>query len=457
MENRKIREPIREKNRVNYDPNANNTSKSSSSKKKKSKPQEDVVANRVDEVHLTNSSSGLGKVWLLWVFKVALVILAVLFILLLIIIAVNFISSSSSDNGSNGNIVGDMNQSTNQTQSNQSLGDNQTSSSLVLFRDDLDIFEIIVIENENCEFCQVNETKTDLEEVLTSLGINQSIEFTTINHDSSLANEVLHVLRNQGLDFDFTPLFLLSSLIEDLELFEESEFRGLFVEVSNEDFYILNPQITAIKYLNSPFPLSQNSISFGNLEGVPITFIYDYNCVRCQVMNGNQNEINNFISLNLIEENYTAPIPQLLVALLDVENPDQDVTFNLKFIPAPVSANSEIAHRAIFCATNQDLFVPMHIELVEIHNGSTQLSIQEIIQLTQNTIPEMNILEFEDCISSENADNFIDETYQFLRNYGVTSLPLTIIGNYPVPELIDYETLVVFLQSEFSAFGVEIE
>ncbi|MFT4244582.1 MAG: DsbA family protein [Candidatus Woesearchaeota archaeon] len=452
MKNRKIREPIRERNKTNSEHLNNMTSKKSPSFKSKS--QEDTVASKVEESNLMNSSSSpqLGKIWLFWIFKVVLVTLAVLFILLMIIITVNFFSNSSPDNfNTNESLINNSNQS----QLSLNLEDNQNNNSLFLFKDDESIFEIIIIKNENCKFCQVNQTKVDLEEILVSLDVQESIEFTTINHNSSLAKEVLQLLRNQGLDFDFTPLFLLPSSIEDLELFEEADFRSLFIEITNDDFYILNPQITTIKYLNSQFSVPQNSISFGNLAGVPITFIYDYNCPRCQVMNGNKNDVDNYISLNSIEEDYIAPIPELLLSLINVESSNEDEIFNIKFIPAPVSPNSEITHRAIFCATNQDLFIPMHIEFVEIHNGSTQLSVEQITELAQNSIPEMNIVEFEDCINSEDTNNFINETYQFLRNYGVTSLPLTIIGNYPVPELIDYETLVIFLQSEFSEFGVK--
>ena len=454
MESRKIREPIREKNRVNFEPNSNSKASSPSKKKKESKPQEDVVANRVDNMENSNNSSGLGKVWLLWVFKVLLVILAVLFILLMIILAVNFISTDREDSSSNGVISNESDEIRNNISDNSSdhtlTDDLDNSTQLVLFQENIDTLEIVVIENSNCEFCQVNETMEDLRDVLVSLGIEETIEFTRITHNSTLANQVLQVLRSENQDFDFTPLFLLPSSIENLELFQEPEFRSLFISVSSENFYVLNPQITTIKYLNSPLMLPQNTISFGNLQGVPVTYIYDYNCVRCQVMSGNEEEIQNFISLDLIEDNYTAPIPQLLSALIGVENSSEDVTFNLRFVPAPVSANSEIAHRAIFCATNQDLFIPMHVELVEIHNGSTQLSVEDVVELAQSTIEQLNIEEFETCISSQAADNFIDETYGFLRSYGVTSLPFTIIGNYPVPELIDYLTLSVFLESEMS-------
>lgn len=456
MESRKIREPIREKNRVNFDPNSDSKTSSSSKKKKKSKPQEDVVANRVDEMQTSKTSSGLGKIWLLWVFKVLLVILAVLFVLLIIILAVNFIGADRDDSSNNIVISNESNQSNDGIIhiSNDTLEvDNNDSNELLLFQPELELFEIIIVENENCEFCQINETKTDLTQLLVSLGIEEDVEFTHISFDSSLANQVLEILRSEGRDFDFTPLFILPNSIEDLELFQEPEFRSLFVSISSQDFYVLNPQITTIKYLNSPLVLPENSISFGNLEGVPVTYVFDYNCVRCQVMSGNEEEINNFISLDLIEANYTAPIPQLLSALIGVENPSEDVTFNLRVIPAPVSPNSEISHRAIFCATNQDLFIPMHVELVEIHNGSTVLTIQDVVEIAQINIPQLNLEEFENCVSSQDADNYINDTYDFLRNYGVTSLPFTIIGNYPIPELIDYETLLAFLESEMLVFN----
>ena len=456
MESRKIREPIREKNRVNFDPNSDSKTSPSSKKKKKSKPQEDVVANRVDEMQTSKTSSGLGKIWLLWVFKVLLVILAVLFVLLIIILAVNFIGADRDDSSNNIVISNESNQSNDDIIhiSNDTLeADNNDSNELLLFQPELELFEIIIVENENCEFCQINETKTDLTQLLVSLGVEEDVEFTHISFDSSLANQVLEILRSEGRDFDFTPLFILPNSIENLELFQEPEFRSLFVSISSQDFYVLNPQITTIKYLNSPLILPENTISFGNLEGVPITYVFDYNCVRCQVMSGNEEEVNNFISLNLIEANYTAPIPQLLSALIEVENSNDDLTFNLRVIPAPVSPNSEISHRAIFCATNQDLFIPMHVELVEIHNGSTVLSIQDVVEIAQINIPQLNLEEFESCVSSQDADNYINDTYDFLRNYGVTSLPFTIISNYPIPELIDYETLLAFLESEMLVFN----
>ncbi|MCH8519755.1 MAG: hypothetical protein LAT82_03290 [Nanoarchaeota archaeon] len=453
MENRKIREPIREKNRVNYDPNSNSKKESSSKKKSKaSRPQEDVVANRVDTMNTSSTSSELGKIWLLWVLKIVLVVLAVLFILLLIILAVNFIGNDRGDSSTNGITGNESNQDINNTIVNN-VSD---STQLELFTNNSQVFEIISIENANCEFCQINETRADLEEVLLSIGLEEQFEFRGVEYSSDLANQIKEVLFQNGLNFDFTPLFLLPTSIENLELFQEEEFRSLFIQVQGGDFYVLNPQITPIKYLNSDVQIPQDSITFGNLQGVPITFIYDYNCVRCQVMNGDENEVNNFINLELIDQNYTAPIPQLLVALLGVENPFEDVTFNLRFVPAPVSENSEIAHRAIYCSNQQGLFVPMHIELVDIHNGSTMLTSQNVSSIAQEIL-ELDVQEFEECMVSQEATSYVEGTYQFLRNYGVTSLPLTIVGNYPIPELIDYNVMSIFMESEFRAFDVELE
>ena len=438
-EPRKVRVPIRERNKSE---NPSNRSKDSSTSpvKEERRKENPVEVEKVDnndskiETVVPQNDSEKSTLSLL---NIAALVLGILFFVLLIIF---FISQVVEDSG----IPGEMINIT------DSISDvtHQNDSSII----------ITLIENPLCEFCQVDELEEDLVNLFSSIDINGSenisIEVERIEFNSSRALEVYSSLEQRNLDFDYTPLALVSRNVLELELLQEQGVRNLFVEVLQEDFLVLSPQITQIKFLNSPLEVPQNTITLGNPDGVPILFMFDYNCQRCQVLNGDDVLISQFINEGRITQNYSAPIPQLLVALLDVQERVEDLSFNLQMIPAPTGPQSELSHRAMYCAHSQNQFILMHVELVQI---GTNIITQEEEMVSLAASLGLDSVQFQNCLNSQETTNFIQETQQFLVDYGVTSLPITVVGNYPIAELIDSQIVSIFLESELPRFIENID
>lgn len=431
--NRKIREPIREKNKsINFEEEIKTSKSNKKTTEKSNKDSSTPKYSKIESVsaddEVRNDTSTLSLL------NIVFIILGILLFVFVIIFLISFLDPNSN---SQSGVIGNESEQIN-------VVEDVFNSSAQL--------NIVSIVNPNCEFCQVDSIEEDLR-VLVSPLINESnITVQRFNHNSTLAQSIFREIDESELNYNFTPLFIVSNDIANLELFSEEEIQSLFVTNDKLNYYILSAQSVQIKYLNSQLETPNSTITLGNVNGVPITYMYDYNCIRCQVMSGSEEAIEMFKQDSRISQNYTAPILELLKAVESVENRN-DTSFNLKMIPAPTSPQSEPAHRAIYCANEQDLFTLMHQSLVQIN--TTSLNSSEYSELL--TQLGGNAEEFNNCFNSEETNNYINDTREFLTDNEITSLPALIVGNYPLLDLVDNSIVSMLVESELPNFIEEFE
>ena len=210
LESKKIREPIRK-----------NSSKRDSFKKEfdkdknKSKPKNKLHHSsfRYDSKKSKERSQESNNSLL----KHTAILLGIIFVVLLIVFIIN---------------------------SNNSMSpvENEDNSSITNSNLDASDLEVIVITNPNCEFCREEQVIQDLTLLLNS----SELDITTIEYSSSKAEELKEILLEEGMNFDFSPIFILSKELQLQPLFqEEPQFRNLFIET--QQYFVLNPQVTQIK------------------------------------------------------------------------------------------------------------------------------------------------------------------------------------------------------------------
>lgn len=427
--NRKIREPIREKNKdINFEEfktKAKNKPKNETSNYQ-SKESSTSKYSKIESVSIDDSKEDSNST--LSLLNIVFILLGILFFVLIIIFLISFPNSNTSQDSAT--LI------------------NQTNESVFLEIFNLSAeLNIVIIENLDCEFCQTNTIEEDLK-VLVSPFINESnITIQRLGYNTSQSEKIFEEISNSGLDYNYTPLFILSNEIETLEIFTDDEISSLFVTDNELDYYVLSAQVVQVKYLNSQLDISNATINLGNPQGVPITYIYDYNCSRCQVMNGGEEIIENFKKNSRISQNYTAPIPELLRAIESVENRNE-TSFNINLIPAPTSPESEKSHRAIFCAHEQDLFLPVHEAFIQ--TNLTDLNISDFNELI--SLLEGDSEDFRNCYNSQRTNNYINNTQKFLKSNEITSLPVLIVGNYPLLEIVDNSIVSILVESELPNF-----
>lgn len=428
--NRKIREPIREKNKsINFEEETKH-SKSKDNKKATEKSKKDSSTSKYSKIESVSADDEVqSDTSTLSLLNIVFIILGILLFVFVIIFLISLLDPNSN---SQSGVIG-----------NES---NQVNVVEDIFNSSAQL-NIISITNPNCEFCQVDSIGEDLR-VLVSPLINESnITVQRFNYNSTLAQNIFKEIDESGLNYNFTPLFIVSNDIAELELFNEEEIQSLFVTNDELNYYILSTQSVQIKYLNTQLKTPNSTITLGNENGVPITYMYDYDCIRCQVMSGDEEAIEMFKQDSRISQNYTAPILELLKAVESVESIN-DTSFNLKMIPAPTSPQSEPAHRAIYCANEQDLFTIMHQSLVQLN--TTNLNLSEYSELV--TQLGGNEEEFNNCFNSKKTNNYINDTKEFLANNEITSLPALIVGNYPLLDLVDNSIVSMLVESELPNF-----
>lgn len=415
---RKIREPIRDKNKdvISEKKSSNSIEKNIPDTKNQKKLKEEQLEKSFNE----EDKSALSLL------NISLILLSILFIILLFVYALSFF-----DEDSNPNYV--INESEKESLLSEKLFNDSASLS------------IVIVENSNCEFCQIDELEEDLK-LLAASEINTSnISVSKISYNSSLGVDIFKEIDDANLSYNFSPLVLISEDLSKLEIFKEEEINSLFTTSDSLDYYLISAQTIQVKYLNSNLNLPNSSISFGNEKAVPITYIFDYECARCQVMNGNEESIELFKKNSRISNNYSAPIKELLEVINTSQNFDE-LSFKLNIIPAPTSPNSEKLHRAIYCANKQNLFLPMHQNLVQI--GSNNISNESLSNMISRE--DGNKKEFEQCLVFEETDEYIDSTNKFLANNEITSLPVLLVGNYPLLGVTENSIVSLLVESELN-------
>ncbi|MFP4402251.1 MAG: DsbA family protein [Candidatus Nanoarchaeia archaeon] len=312
---------------------------------------------------------------------------------------------------------------------------------------------ILVIENENCEFCQVEDLNDDIIQVFENANSSTNYTLKRISVNSNTSESIFSHLQNQGINYQFTPLYVFSSQVEEVREFSQELFNSLFTNVPNSTNYILNPQNIGVRYLNSQFELPNSTIQIGNLNATPITIMNDYWCTRCQVVNGDASTIADSQEEGTIPQNYSAPISGLLLAIKSVESPEE-LSFHVNYVPSPTSQESEQVQRMNYCAHEQDLFVELHVLLIDTIQNSQEpilFNDSQISSLAQATGLDEEL--FMDCLNSQEADDFVNEMNGFLQEEQITSLPFITIGNYPLLEIIDSQILSLLLESENEVFN----
>ena len=312
-------------------------------------------------------------------------------------------------------------------------------TTLLYNMNDLNIEDLTlyVLLNEECVFCLEEQVASDLIQILNIS--SSSIEYIT--HNSSKATVFKEELAQGGLVFEFSPLFLVSPEIQVHPLFAQDEFNSLFIQSGN--VFILNPQITQVKYLDENFILPEEVISVGNSQGVQVTYISDYFCERCKIMEGVDLVVEDAKNKEVLPDNFSAPILNLLTASFNVISQD-DLTFNLNYIPAAVHENATLAHKSAYCAYKQNEFVPMHTTL--LYTANVSMTKENYFSIAQNL--NLDMKSFELCFNSQLTQQYIDSNKEYLIELGVSSLPVLIIGKYPITNIIDADTVELLLKSQ---------
>ena len=160
-------------------------------------------------------------------------------------------------------------------------------------------------------------------------------------------------------------------------------------------------------------------------------------------MEGNTQIIQLAQEQNIIPQNYTPPIPELMLST-KFSN-ESDLSYNFNIILAPTNENSTRAHKAVYCAHEQELFVDMHISLVSDSDLNLSYTFDEYKKIAEEV--GLNLEEFEQCYNNQ-GNSYIEETEKYLVDKGVSTLPIIIVGHYPSTEILDLEALLLLLQSE---------
>ena len=403
---KKIREPIREKNKG---------LKVDSPKKKSKTKATPKVEKSIERVEVNDSQDKKTQSELNFL-KIATILLGIIFFIFVVIFLISYLADNREDN----------------------LVAGTTESNLKELSElNIEDLTLTMIVNKDCAFCQEALIAEDMMRLLNIS--NLSVREILVN--STEAQEIKNKLSNEELQFEFSPLFILSQEIRLHELFNESDFQRLFIQV--DELFVLSPQVSQVKYLDTEFEVPNESIRIGNEEGVQIVYISDYFCQRCRIMEGDVELINSAEQQGVVPANYSAPIPQLLLSAL-YANSSSDLTYNFVFVPAPINENSTLSHRAVFCADKQDKFVQMHATLM--NNNDLSYTQNEYTSFAQNL--GLDIDSFNSCFNSEETDNYINSTQEYLIDLGVTSLPILMTGKYPVTNILDSQTLELLLRSE---------
>ena len=388
-----IREPIREKNKGLYA-----TAKPTKKSKDKSKPQKQ---DKKDQSFQNKEEGQLA--WL----KMVTILLGIIFFIFLIIFLVAQLGEE-------------------EIRFNQNITEERELS--------LNNLELIVIHNEECEFCRTAEISRDINILLN----HSNLTTRNISPDSEEALALRKIFDEENINLEFTPLFVLSKDIALHELYNETQFQSLFLDV--DGYRILSPQVVQVKYLNEEFELYEDTIVLGNPDDVRITIVTDYFCQRCRILEGDQTVLQTAQQQGLIPSEFSPPIPQLLLPYIF----NMSVNYSMNFVFAPVVNESTYAHKAAYCAHKQDRFIAMHASIVNTPNIDARED--EYVALAQNINLDGNV--FRECFNSQDAEDYLENTRLYLEEIGVGALPVTVIGNYPTTEIMEFQTAQLLINSQ---------
>ena len=296
-----------------------------------------------------------------------------------------------------------------------------------------DSVNLLVIEDPECNNCQVDLYVTQIKNNLISNLEVQKIDYT---------NPRVQNLLNK-LDPNFLPLYLFSSNIEERDDWEftlKNAFEGE-IDYQNESYKIMSPYVLSSKKLNKEISLHNNTIIFGN-QSAEVTFYYfgDYECPFCAIGEGNLEYLEQF---RKNKPEYQPTIPNLISEFIE--------SGEVKIVYINYYKDNEFskkAHLAAMCANEQDKWREFSKTLyLEQQEWTSKLVRREFFM---DYADELNIRneQFEDCYDSEKYSEQLEFENSIAPSIGIKVTPTYVIEDFVIEGAEDYRVTRVIIEDK---------
>ncbi len=353
--------------------------------------------------------------------KLISIIFGVLCVLLLIVLLVIFLMDNNSEdenNSDNGN----------------NNGNNSNNNNIVENNDDQIPVNLMVIEDINCEACQVDFFIENVKE-----GLFPQMETEKIDSTSEKGKKVI-----EELNVLMLPVYLFNEEIDKRSDWDQMQDAFDKVTYEGKSLYYLSPMVLPTKVLVNMPEILENSIVIGN-ENAKVT-VYefsDYECPFCAIAEGNEELVAMFSAQS---PGYQAPIPEVLK--LVEEGTVRYVFYNMPI--ASLHPKAKTTHMAALCANEQGMWEEYHKKLFADRSDWIEETdrISKFVEYAKEF--GMDEVQFKECVETNKYEAQINAELALASKLGVSGTPAFFINKNFISGAQDFTTFKAFIDSELS-------
>jgi len=270
---------------------------------------------------------------------------------------------------------------------------------------------VTVINDDNCEKCDVSEAVVWLRRVLPTVSVNK------VSFDSREGETLIEKMNIKTL-----PAFLFSDSVAKTDFYTQAAM--LFTEKENN--FVLNTQelgLPAGKYLSTPEVKGETAI-FGNKESnVEVVVFSDYQCPYCSIL---------YKSLREVMKQY-----------------ESKVLFAYKHLPLEIHPQAEPAALAADCAKEQGKFWEYSDKLYAAQAEWGKTNDTAKFKEYARTLG-LNAGEFNKCLDDKKYQDQVSAEKQEANEFGITGTPAIFVGDQFEDGALDAAKLTEMIEAELS-------
>jgi len=301
----------------------------------------------------------------------------------------------------------------------------------------LNSIELIVVEDPNCENCQVD---TFINQIKTYL-IPESDNINKVSFESDIGQNIV-----QSLGIKVVPIFLFSKNLDQKDNWEN--LKPIFFPVKildGQEYYLMNPMYVQMKVLVEEPIILDSAVVIGD-ENAPVTIVEfaDFSSPEVAVVKGN---------VELLEEfrtkypDYESPTAKIIEEYVETGK----VKFVHYNIPNDNSyPDSRTAHNAALCANEQDAWTAYSNVLFEKRTqwiGSNN---------TEDTLKGFAVdigldkYQFNACLNANRYNDQINNEIKLIIPYGVAIAPTYFINREVLGGVADYNIFKTVIDNQLA-------
>jgi protein-disulfide isomerase len=283
--------------------------------------------------------------------------------------------------------------------------------------------QLTVVNDPDCTACDDSQIIE-----VTQTEIFPSAVIKKVDYDSKEGKELI-----EKYDITMLPAYLFNSDVKDAANFPQLQN----VLIDKGDMYMIDPSASgAAKALNPP--KAGDSPSKGS-KTAPVTIIEfsEFMCPYCSAASGFNEDVMNYLKSG--DSNWEAPIPKIM------EEYVKDGKVRIVFKNFIVHGTAIEPGQASLCADDQGKFWEMHDLLFE---NQAAISTEKIAEFAEDI--ELDMDEFNACLSSEKYAEELDKTTAEGRAVGITGTPAFSVNGIMISGAQGFDAFKTVIDAELA-------